>query len=670
MSFATLDPKRADKSALKLDIAKLQSATPEWPAMAPLATPSFVPLPSSTPATPYIMSSAEHSMFSQQFENSRSSHNGHDLAWTTYGFDDKSPLMKNLYSSEDITPRPLESQNHLLTSAINHSISHEKLQSLEQTLEPLEASTSQAANKLVDEDVQQFMSQRRRLLKRHSSDYGVNRHTRLHSYGANFDISFQMDATLNTGSRGRGDSSRIARATSYAAQHAFMPPPSNKLLRTIIDAIPVHVFTAAPHTGEFTWVNSRMLTYRGSTAEEFMMEPLQAMHPEDKEAYMRSWSAAVRKGEAFSFQMRLRRFDGNYRWFMTKAVPLRDSRGAIVHWFGTNMDVHDQRLAELNAARQAEMAESEMKYRSLANSSPQIVFAATAAMGITFANNQWLEYSGQTAEEALQLGFMEAVHPDDRQKCSLPGFSAQHLKTHSKDNDQSAWFGPATNKPLNSVAATDLTQKRLDMTGDNEKPRDDMQTPLSTELRLKDRNGNYRWHLVRCVSVEANVEGLWFGTCTDINDHKLLEQKLKEANEAAQKSMELKTRFLSNMSHEIRTPLIGISGMVNFLLDTPLNGEQLDYCHTISSSSDGLLMVINDILDLSKVEAGMMRLTSEWFQVRGLVEDANELLSTMAISKGLELNYLVEDDVPLTVSGDRVRLRQVILNVVGVSVTI
>lgn len=106
--------------------------------------------------------------------------------------------------------------------------------------------------------------------------------------------------------------------------------------------------------------------------------------------------------------------------------------------------------------------------------------------------------------------------------------------------------------------------------------------------------------------------------------------------------------------------------MVNFLLDTPLNGEQLDYCHTISQSSDGLLSVINDILDLSKVEAGMMRLNPEWFRIHSLIEDANELLSTMAIAKDLELNFIVEEDVPPVVCGDRVRLRQVLLNVIGV----
>ncbi|KAH8742224.1 histidine kinase-like ATPase [Diaporthe sp. PMI_573] len=118
------------------------------------------------------------------------------------------------------------------------------------------------------------------------------------------------------------------------------------------------------------------------------------------------------------------------------------------------------------------------------------------------------------------------------------------------------------------------------------------------------------------------------------------------------------------MSHEIRTPLIGISGMVSFLQDTTLNEEQRDYTNTIQTSANSLLMIINDILDLSKVDAGMMKLNHEWLP-RALIEDVNELVSAMAIARRLELNYIVEEDVPVWVKGDRVRIRQVLLNVIG-----
>lgn len=121
------------------------------------------------------------------------------------------------------------------------------------------------------------------------------------------------------------------------------------------------------------------------------------------------------------------------------------------------------------------------------------------------------------------------------------------------------------------------------------------------------------------------------------------------------------------MSHEIRTPLIGITGMLNFLLDTELTAEQTDYVHTIQQSAESLLVVINDILDLSKVEAGMMKLEWEPFSLVTMIEDANELMSTLAIQKNLELSFWIDDDIPDVIVGDRVRLRQVLLNLIGVS---
>ncbi|KAK9249486.1 hypothetical protein V1506DRAFT_526080 [Lipomyces tetrasporus] len=425
-----------------------------------------------------------------------------------------------------------------------------------------------------------------------------------------------------------------------------MLPPSPRLLRTIIDSIPVHLYIAEPGTGAITWVSARALAYSGLTAEEYCRQPqVRRFYSDDQPIFDRAWRNALKKGDSLSLQLRIRRFDGAYRYFAVRAVPLRDSKGSIVHWFGTNMDIHDQRVAELESYKQSEKLASERKYRTLAESSPLIVFTATENGGLTYANNQWLQYSGQSVEEVRKFGFLANVHPEDRTKCALPNVSKE--------------------------------------------------SQFSTEVRLRNTEGQYRWHLVRCVcaagpllSAHSTAPGLnkeggtrlpgisdadddqssdlaWFGTCTDINEHKLVEEKLQEAKDAAQRTMESKARFLSNMSHEIRTPLIGISGMVNFLMDTTLTAEQLDYCHTISSSSEALLSVINDILDLSKAEAGKMRLNKEWFHIRWLIEDANDLLSTLAISKNLELNYIVEEDVPPLVNGDRIRIRQVLLNIIG-----
>ncbi|KAI9811774.1 MAG: hypothetical protein M1827_005319 [Pycnora praestabilis] len=527
---------------------------------------------------------------------------------------------------------------------------------------------------------------------------GDKPHSLLHSYGADFNATFQsLPAATALLPRASGPSRTHVRTGSMplALDGYAMPPPSERLLRTIVDSLPVQIFTAQPQNGAITWVNSRFLTYRGQTVEQFLQNPWQSVHFEEREDHLKQWAQALKNGVQFSHQVRIRRFDGNYRWFFVRAAPLKDNRGVTVHWFGTMMDIHEQHIAEVSAAREKETAASEAKYRSLANSSPQIVFAATETEGITFANTQWLSYSGQKFEQALGLGFMEHVHPEDLIKCKLPSFENEKKMTPnvptsmpSQPSRKASSFSTDTSDSSGASNITDSTVKaghpRMSRTSSSNSSSMDMpvtelyelaktgilkfstdsdgKPTYSTEVRLKSKIGEYRWHLVRCIVVDSinfgNGEGSWFGTCTDINDHKLLEQKLKE-------TMDSKTRFLSNMSHEIRTPLIGISGMVNFLIDSDLTYEQMDQVDTIRASSSGLMEVINDILDLSKVEAGMMKLLPDWFHVRSMIEEVNDLDSVLAIEKGLELNYVVDEDVPSMVKGDRVRIRQVLLNVIG-----
>ena len=508
-------------------------------------------------------------------------------------------------------------------------------------------------------------------------------HSLLHSYGADFAATFQsLPTASSTIYQQHAVGGRHRRSPSDSTQTAFeMPPPSERLLRTIIDAVPVQIFTVAPQNGNITWVNSKFLTYRGHSVQDFMKDPWQSIHPDQREDYLKAWSRSLKNGEQFSYRVRLRRFDGAYRWFYVRAAPLRDRRGVTVHWFGTNMDIHEQHVAELSATRQREIAASESKYRALANSSPQIVFAATDTKGVIFANTQWMTYSGQQFDDALGLRFTDHVHPDDLAKCKLPGFvsnpeRAAPYSSFSK-NESNTTISSSSSSNVSTSTNETITDRRPGQSETNpvtaaremaEEDKlkisldEDGRPCYSTELRLKSKDGEYRWHLVRCIMVDSinfgNGEASWFGTCTDINDHKLMEQKMKEA-------MDLQTRFLSNMSHEIRTPLIGISGMVEFLYHTPLNSEQLDYCDTIWSSSAGLLDIVNDILDLSKIEAGMMSLTSNWFHIRSTIESVNDALSAQAINKGLELNYIVEDGVPATVKGDQARIRQVLMNLLG-----
>ncbi|KAF1963507.1 hypothetical protein CC80DRAFT_7657 [Byssothecium circinans] len=509
-------------------------------------------------------------------------------------------------------------------------------------------------------------------------------HSLLHSYGADFSSSFQsLPAATTPGARTPATPTTHPKANSSTENHDVpMPPPSENLLRTIIDSLPVQIFTALPNTGALTWVNAKFLIYRGQESHQVLRDPWDAIHPDDREDYLAQWNKSLKTGQQLQKKVRLRRFDENYRWFYVRVAPLKNKRQQIVHWIGTNMDFHEQHLAELNSLHQQETAASEAKYRALANSSPQVVFVVSNRRGLTFCNSQWEVFSGQTEAQARGNGFLEHVHPEDVIKCKLPELNedgtiainvptslpTEHARQGSSSSEESSEASEltATSPTVASPDRLDMPQAKLSKLASTGILRitknADGRASYSTEVRFRRKDGEYRWHLVRVLLekslAEDSGEETWYGTATDINDHKLLEQTLKE-------TMDAKTRFLSNMSHEIRTPLNGISGMVNFLLDSTLNSEQLEQVNIIKSSTDSLLNLINDILDLSKVEAGMIKLTKEWMHLPSLLEEVNDLNMGLAVQKGLELNYLVEEGVPSMVKGDKFRIRQVLLNVVG-----
>jgi CheY-like chemotaxis protein len=126
----------------------------------------------------------------------------------------------------------------------------------------------------------------------------------------------------------------------------------------------------------------------------------------------------------------------------------------------------------------------------------------------------------------------------------------------------------------------------------------------------------------------------------------------------------MKSNFVANMSHEIRTPLNGVVGMMNLLADTHLSDEQREYVDVARASSDALMTVINDILDVAKIEAGRLEIERRDFDLHDMVEASCEMVAAIAVSKGLELQSFVHDDVPRVVRGDRMRASQVLANLV------
>ena len=180
--------------------------------------------------------------------------------------------------------------------------------------------------------------------------------------------------------------------------------------------------------------------------------------------------------------------------------------------------------------------------------------------------------------------------------------------------------------------------------------------------------GGGRVHIVGSSGPLTDDAGHLIGDIAVTHDTTWLErtqEELRRAKDAAEAAARSKSEFLANMSHEIRTPMNGIIGMTSLALDTPLNAEQRDYLTTVKSSADALLQIINDILDLSKIEAGKLNIENIEFRLRDSLQQTVRVLAVRAHEKRLELIWSVDASVPDALIGDPLRIRQIILNLVG-----
>jgi PAS domain S-box-containing protein len=308
--------------------------------------------------------------------------------------------------------------------------------------------------------------------------------------------------------------------------------------------------------------------------------------------------------------------DGSTVWVEVIKCPVRDADDAITGIQVLYWDVTERRLTE-----QALERERHLLHTLLDNSPDSIYFKDQASRFIRISRGM-MDKFGFTDYDSV-LG-----------KSDADIFTSEHANKARQDELQIMQTG----KPVIGLVERETWPDRPDSWS------------YTTKLPLRDHQGK--------------IVGT-FGIGRDITKLVLGEQALREARDAADQASKAKSEFLANMSHEIRTPMNGIIGMTELLTHTRLTDAQRSFVQMIEQSAQSLLRIINDILDFSKIEAGKLDLEEAPFDLRQCVSHATKSLATRAAQHGTELVLVLERDIPELLVGDEIRLRQVLVNLVG-----
>ena len=365
---------------------------------------------------------------------------------------------------------------------------------------------------------------------------------------------------------------------------------------------------------------------------------MRGIHPEDRDAFIGDISASIHDENIMrtaGFDCRYYKKDGSVRWFRSKGMLSRDSEGRPLQYRGVTIDVtqikeHDA----LYIALQNEAASLDTIHEMLGSGRWTMDFDEAGAMVRVNWSNEFRRMIGyQSVDDFPDVleSWSELLHPEDRERIL---------------------------KEYNETISDYTGQKTYDV-----------------EYRLRTKNRGYRWY--RAVGKPTRrPDGspiTYVGVFIDITKQKEMMQELAQQRESlsialeeANQANKAKTAFLSNMSHEIRTPMNAIIGLDRIALNDPGISELTrEHLEKIGLSAQHLLSIINDILDMSRIESGRMTVNNEEFSFAKVLAQVNTIISGQCREKGLEYECRVKGTIGDYYIGDDMKLRQVMINILG-----
>ena len=286
----------------------------------------------------------------------------------------------------------------------------------------------------------------------------------------------------------------------------------------LTNKIPRHVWTSGAD-GSVDFYNERTAAYFGRGMSQLApSEWLLMVHPDDRDQASARWQQAVATSQPYAAEFRLRRHDGQYRWFRAEAAPDLDEQGQVRRWYGTNTDIQEQRELEQTLHR------SEEQFRFLAESLPQIIWTSADGQGNDYVNQHWFDYTGlDPALTGEHLDWRAVIHPDDL---------------------------ALTNARWAEAVATDDF--------------------FEVEYRFRRHDGQYRWFRGQGRAQRRPDGSLlkWFGICTDIDDQKQIQQLLQTQNQQLRRTNADLDQFVYTASHDLRQPINNMAGIFEELTRT------------------------------------------------------------------------------------------------------